>query len=330
MNKARLVLTMLAGLLIFGFAACSDETPGADTGDRVFQIGVAQITAHPALDAARDGFVAALEYYGVEAQFDFQNPLGDRDALSAIADRFVNNDVDLILAIATPTVQTMFAATDTIPIVGSAITTYVGAGVVESNERPGTNVTGASDLNPIRDQIGMILEFVPDLQTLGIAYASSESNSVYQANFAADYAESRGLTVVRSSVTAVAEVHQNMLNLADSVDAIWLPTDNTHADAMPIVGQVSIETGVPNFPGENNMTMGGGVATISLDYFDLGWESGRMARDILINGQDPAEMPIRFGMDLDLEYFVNGSMAELIGIPVPQQFHPYIWWGDED
>ncbi|MCL1878541.1 MAG: ABC transporter substrate-binding protein [Defluviitaleaceae bacterium] len=322
MSKA-IVLMLLSGLVIFGLAAC---TPG---DDYVFRIGIAQISEHPALDAARDGFIEALEYYGVRAEFDQQNAQGDRATLPGIADRFVQNEVDLIMAIATPTVQAMFAATDTIPIVGSAITDYVeGAGVVESNERPGTNVTGASDMNPIPQQIEMIRTFVPGIQTLGIAYSSSEANSVVQADVAAEYAESIGLTVVRSTVTAVGEVQQNMLALATRVDAIWIPTDNTHADAMPVVGQVSIETGVPNFPGERQMVMGGGVATLSIDYFALGWESGRMARDILLYGANPAEMPIRFGMDIGLEYIVNGHMADAIGVEIPAQFANYVNWGE--
>ncbi|MCL2356727.1 MAG: ABC transporter substrate-binding protein [Defluviitaleaceae bacterium] len=316
MKKTALLL-MIAGLVIF-VAACGNYEEG-------FHIGVAQITTHPALDAAREGFIAALEYYGVEARFDEQNALNNRDLLPSIADRFVQNDVDLIFAIATPTVQSMFAATDTIPIVGSAITSYEGAGVVESNERPGTNVTGASDMNPIQHQIGMIFEFVPHLETIGIAYASSETNSVYQAGIAAAHAESLGLNVVRSTVTSVGEVHQNMLALASRVDAIWIPTDNTHAEAMPIVGQVAIESGVPVFPGENGMVREGGLATLSIDYFRLGWESGRMARDILVYGHNPAEMPIRFGMDFELQYFVNGFMAAELGIEIPEHFAPYVW-----
>jgi len=363
--KTKFVLMLVAVLLIGVFASCATadaptppaadpiapvadatnedeppvETPAnedepadepAYTDDAtVFQIGVINLMDHPALIAAQDGFVTALAYYGVVAGFDIQNALGDRDVLSTIADRHVNNNVDLILAIATPSVQTMFAATSEIPIVGSAITSYERAGVVVSNEAPGYNVTGASDMNPIGHQINMIFEFVPDLAVLGIAYASSEANSVYQAEIARAYAESLGLEVRTSTVTSVGEVQQNMLSLAGNVDAIWLPTDNTHADAMPIVGAVSIETGVPTFPGENQMLMGGGLATISIDYFNLGWESGRMARDILIYGANPAEMPIRFGMDLDLQYMINGFMAEELGIQIPERFTDYIWFPEQ-
>ncbi|MCL2223822.1 MAG: ABC transporter substrate-binding protein [Defluviitaleaceae bacterium] len=329
------LMLMVSALLMAGFVACSDGNESApaaggdtaaDTAERTFQIGVIQLSEHPALVAAQDGFMAAIEYYGVPAVFDVQNALGDRDVLPTIADRHVNNNVDLILAIATPSVQAMFAATNEIPIVGSAITSYERAGVVASNEAPGYNVTGASDMNPIQHQINMIFDFVPDMEILGIAYASGEPNAVYQAELAIAYAESLGLEVITGSVTTVGEVQQNILSLATRADAIWLPTDNTHADSMPIVGQVAIETGIPVFPGEDMMVMGGGLATLSINYFELGFESGRMARDILIYGADPAEMPIRFGMDLNLNYIINGFMAEELGIEVPAHFADYVWF----
>lgn len=320
MKKVKLVLILFVSAFVF--SACGGD-------DESFSIGIIQVMEHPALEAAQAGFIAAFEHYGIEADFDIQNALGDRTILPTIADRFVNNNVDLVLAVATPSVQTMFGATDTIPIVGSAITSYEAAGVVESNARPGTNVTGASDMNPIEAQIEMIFEFVPHLQTLGIAYTSSETNAVYQAEIAADFARSIGLDVVTSSITAIAEVQQNMLALAPRVDAIWLPTDNTHADAMPIVGQVAIETGVPVFPGENQMVMGGGIATLSIDYFELGFQSGRMAREILVYGANPADMPIVFGKDLSLEYIVNGVMVQEMGLEVPARFVDYIWFPEE-
>jgi putative ABC transport system substrate-binding protein len=234
------------------------------------------------------------------------------------------------MTIATPSVQTMAGATETIPIVGSAITSYEVAGVVFSNEAPGTNVTGASDMNPIPRQIDMIREFVPHLETLGIAFTSSEDNSTFQAERAAEYAEALGLTVVKSSVVTAADVQQNILSLSSGVDAIWIPTDNTHANAMPVVGQAAIDTGVPVFAGEDQMTMGGGVATLSIDYFMLGFESGRMARDILVLGHNPAEMPIRFGMDIGLTYLVNGYMVQELGLTVPERLEEYVWFPEED
>ncbi|MCL2049343.1 MAG: ABC transporter substrate-binding protein [Defluviitaleaceae bacterium] len=296
---------------------------------QTFNIGILQIIDHPALDAAREGFMEALSDHGITASYDYQNAAGDGSILMTAAERFVNNSVDLVLAIATPSVQTMAGATTTIPIVGTAITSYEVAGVIDSNEAPGTNVTGSSDLNPIPRQIDIIKEFVPHLATLGIAYNSSEDNSVFQMEDAKAYAESIGLTVVTSSVVAVADVQQNMLSLASGVDAIWLPTDNTHANAMPIVGEVSIDTGVPVFPAEESMVRGGGIATLGIDYTQLGYEAGRMAYEILAEGKDPAEMPIRFGMDVGLTYFINGYMADQLGLTVPERLVEYVWNPEE-
>ena len=164
----------------------------------------------------------------------------------------------------------------------------------------------------------MIVEFVPDIETLGIVFSSNEANSVYQAEIARGYAERLGLYVVEGTVTTTADVHQNTLSIANRVDAIFIPTDNTHADAMVVVGQVSIETGVPVFPGEENMVMGGGIATLSVNYFELGKQSGNMAVAILRDGADPAVMPIQFAETLN--YIVNGFMVEELGIAVPDNF----------
>jgi len=325
-SKTTLISKVVTLLFITAFifttlSACNGEN--ASSGDDTpFQIGIIQLLDHDALDAAREGFLSVFEEQGIAINVDLQNAQGDIPTLSSIADRFVSNNVDLILAIATPSVQAMFEATDTIPIVGTAITSYERAGVVYSNEAPGTIVTGASDMNPIEAQINMLLQFVPDLQTLGIAYSSNEANSVYQAGIASDVAEALGLTVVTGTVTTTADVQQNMLSLTQRVDAVWIPTDNTHADAMPIVGQVSIDTGVPIFPGEQNMTMSGGIATLSVDYFELGRQSGQMAVDILVNGSDPATMPIQFAQNY--HYIVNGFMAQELGIDVPEQYADYI------
>jgi putative ABC transport system substrate-binding protein len=360
MKKMKIVLMLVvAAFLMMGIAACTpsegtdnvtqvpvdevisgesnEEAPATQEDDdtaavadgQTFNIGIVLRSDHPALTATQDGFIAAFEHYGISANYDVQNALGDVDLLPGIADRFISNDVDLILAIATASLQTMFNATDTIPIVGSAISSFETAGVVESNEAPGFNATGSSDMNPIPQQIELIREFVPGIQTLGIAYTSSEANSVYQAGIAAEYAESIGLNVVTSTITTVGEVQQNMLSLASNVDAIWIPTDNTHAEAMPIVGEVAIETGVPAFAGEDQMTMGGGLATLSINYFELGFEAGRMARDILVYGHNPAEMPIRFGMDLNLNYIVNGFIAQEMGIEIPARLADYVWFPEE-
>lgn len=321
----KIITTMLltAALAIGLLASCGGSDPaGSNDADDVFQIGIIQLVEHDALDAAREGFIAALRDEGINAEFDYQNAQRDIPTLSTIAQRFVNNNVDLVLAIATPSVQAIAAETETIPVVGTAITSYERAGVVYSNEEPRFNVTGASDMNPIEAQINLILEFIPDLQTLGIVYSTNEPNSVYQAEIARDFAETLGLTVVEGTVTTTADVQQNMLSIAGRSDAIFIPTDNTHADAMAVVAQVSIDTGVPVFPGEENMTMVGGLATLGVNYFELGYQSGLMAATILRGEDEPATMPIQFAQSYT--YTINGYMVEQLNITVPERLLSYI------
>ncbi|MCL2426220.1 MAG: ABC transporter substrate-binding protein [Oscillospiraceae bacterium] len=312
-----LTLTLAIGLL----SACDGRGDTSDTSD-AFQIGILQLVEHPALDAAREGFIEALNEAGIEFEYDFQNAQGDIQVVNTIAQRFVGNNVDLVLAIATPSVQAMHAATEDIPIVGTAITSYERAGVVFSNEAPGGNVTGASDMNPIEEQINMIVEFIPNIETLGIVYSTNEANSVYQAEIAREVAESLGLIVVEGTVTTTGDVQQNILSIANRADAIFIPTDNTHADAMGIVGSVSIETGVPVFPGEENMVMVGGIATLSVNYFELGKQSGQIAVQILRDGADPATIPIQFAQTLT--YIINGFMLDELGMTAPERLIGYI------
>ena len=315
-----LAMGMMVVALFTLLAGCGNDNGNEDS--QAFTVGILQLVEHPALDAARDGFIAALEESGIEFVYDLQNAQGDIQVVNTIAQRFVGNNVDLVLAIATPSVQAMAASTEDIPIVGTAITSYERAGVVQSNAAPGGNVTGASDMNPIEAQINMIIEFVPNIQTLGIVYSTNEANSVYQAEIARGIAEGLGLIVVEGTVTTTGDVQQNTLSIANRVDAIFIPTDNTHADAMSIVGQVSIQTGVPVFPGEENMVMGGGVATQSVNYFELGKQSGKMAVQILRDGASPATMPIQFAENLN--YVVNGFMVDELGIDVPARFRDNI------
>ncbi|MCL2436740.1 MAG: ABC transporter substrate-binding protein [Clostridiales bacterium] len=317
-------LLLIVALVLTAFAACgnNDEPPTPPGDEDVFNIGIIQLMEHPALDAAREGFMAALANAGISAVYDYQNAQGDSATLSTIAQRFVNNDADLVLAIATGSLQAMFAETDTIPIIGTAITSFERAGVVNSNAAPGYNVTGTSDMNPIEAQIKMILEFVPDMETLGIAYSTNEPNSVYQAELARGYAEALGLTVIEGTVTTTGDVQQNMLSLAARADAVWIPTDNTHADAMPIVAQVSLDTGVPVFPGEENMVMGGGIATLSINYFELGYQAGVMAIQILRGEGEPATMPIQFAQRYN--YILNGFMIDELEIDIPERYLNYV------
>ena len=330
MKNTRRAVALIVGvaLFVFGFAACGGDGQNNAAGDGSFDIGIIQLMEHPALDAAREGFMAALADEGIDARFDYQNAQGDSATLSTISQRFVNNNVDLVLAIATPSAQNIASETTEIPIVGTAITNYVVARLVESNEVPGGNVTGASDMNPVEAQINMIPEFLPGIQTLGILYSSNEPNSVYQAALAREFAAAIGLSIEVGTVTTTADVQQAALSLANRVDAIYIPTDNTLANAMSVVAQISLETDTPVFAAEENMTMGGGVATLSVNYFELGYQSGLMAAQILRGEGDPATMPIQWAESYN--YIVNGEMVEALGLTVPAHLTDFIWFPDED
>ncbi|MCL2546297.1 MAG: ABC transporter substrate-binding protein [Oscillospiraceae bacterium] len=318
----------LALLLVVTFAAASfsacENGGGSDDGN--FSIGIIQLLEHPALDAASNGFMeeltAAAESAGYTVTFDLQNAQNDTATLNTIASGFERRGVDLVLANATPSAQAMANVTNEIPIVGVSITTFVGAGLVDSNEAPGGNITGASDMNPVRAQIEMILEFFPDIQTIGLLYSSGEDNSVYQAQLARDVIEDLGLTSDSATIADVNDLRQVATSLAGRVDAIYIPTDNNIAGAMGVIEQVSDSSSTPFFAGEENMTMGGGVATLSVNYEELGRQAGRMAAQILLQGATPATMPIQTAERYN--YTVNGYMVERLGIDVPTRFQEFI------
>ena len=312
-----------------GIEPISAELPELFSNDGApFQIGIIQIREHPALDQANRGFLSQLSEE-IYFDYDLQVAQGDNSVLATIAQQFVNNNKDLILANATPSVQAIANETDTIPIVGVSITSYVRAGVVESNEAPGRNVTGASDMNPIQAQLRMMLEFLPDIETIGIIFSSNEENAVYQAEIASDYIENElGLAVDEATVTTTGDIDQVARALAGRVDVIYIPTDNTMAEAMPLVANISIASGTPVFPGETQMALAGGVATLSVDYYELGRQAGRMAIEILRDGGNPATMPIQFAEGY--EYIVNGFMAEQLGVEVPARFLNYVVNPHED
>ena len=327
MMKKRALTMVSAVLVIVGLlAGCASTPPAAPTGGSNtgadVNIGIIQLMEHPALDAAREGFMAALADEGISATYDYQNAQGDSATLSTIAQRFVNNNVDMILAIATGSAQAAASETTTIPIVGTAITDYEVARLVDSNEAPGGNVTGASDMMPVAQQVGLIPEFVPDVQTIGVLYSSNEPNSVIQAELAIAAAEALGLEVVVGTVTALADVQQVTISVANRVDAIYIPTDNTYASAMSLVAQISLDSGVPVFAADTNMVMTGGVATLGINYFDLGYQSGLMAAQILRGEAEPATMPIQWADGFS--YVVNGDMAEALGITIPERFAEYV------
>ncbi|KLU60855.1 ABC transporter substrate binding protein [Peptococcaceae bacterium CEB3] len=273
---------------------------------------------HPALDAARKGFLATLKANGYEEgknlTVDYENAQGDQPTLNTIAQKLSAEKLALILAIATPSAQAMAAATKDIPILITAVTDPVAAKLVNSNENPGTNVTGTTDMNPIKEQFALLKELVPQVKKVGIIYNAGEVNSQVQVKIAKGVASQMGLQVVEATVASTADVQQATQSVVGKVDVIYVPTDNMVVSAAPTVLQVANQAKVPVISGESSVVDKGGLATIGINYENLGKQTGEMAIKVL-NGSKPESMPIEGQKDFDT--VINRTCADLLGIKVP-------------
>jgi len=312
-------------LLVIGVAVVMTMS-GCISRDEGITIGIIQYVEHVALDSSREGFIDALEDNGyVDGEnitIDVQNAQADQSNLSTISDRFVGNNVDLVLAIATPAAQSIAGKTTEIPILGTAITDYEAAKLVESNEAPGGNVSGTTDMNPIKEQIELLIELVPDARTVGVIYTSSEDNSIVQAAIAKEVIEELGLTYTEATVTNSNEVQQAAQSIVQECDAIYLPTDNIMASSMPIIHGVAVESKTPVICGESGMVESGGLATLGINYYDLGYKTGLMAVKVLKGEAEPSTMPIESADGFD--FAINGDVAEEIGLEIPAELQEYI------
>ena len=311
---------LVTGALAIALTACGGEA--ADSGSAAtgsgdaYQIGVIQLTEHGALDQANEGFIAALDEAGIDYEADQQNAQNDQSACQTIASKLVNDGDDLIFAIGTPAAQAVASATTDIPIVGSAITDYAESGLVSSNEEPGGNVTGSSDLTPVTDQIDLLQQLLPDAKTVGLLYCSAEANSEIQIQMAEEALDEAGIAHERYTVSSSNEIQQVVESMVGKVDAIYAPTDNTIAAGMATVSMVANENGLPVIVGCDTMVEDGGLASYSINYYDLGYKAGEMAIDILENGADPAEMPIEYISSEECTLIVNQETADALNIDV--------------
>ena len=316
-KKMKMAALGMAALFSFGLLGGCGSNNQASSGQKT--VGIVQLVEHDALDAANKGFRDALKERGYEEgknlKIDNQNAQADQSNLQNIGQRFVSNHVDLIYAIATPAAQTVANLTKDIPIVGSAITDYVGAKLVKSNDSPGGNVTGTSDMNPIKDQVDLLIKLCPNAKTIGCVYTSSEVNSEIQFKAMKEYAESKGLKVEAATISNVNDIQQAAQSLVGKVDAFYLPTDNVIASSMPTLISVTEAAKKPVICGESNMVKAGGLATYGVDYYELGRQSGFMAADILDGKSKPADMKIEFAKVL--KAVVNKTNADKLGITIP-------------
>ena len=320
MQVTTVIKCVALGMAAFGLLAstgCGGSQQAA--GEKTYKIGVVQLVEHGALDEANRGFVDGLKERGYEVgknvKFDQQNAQADQSNLQNIVQRFVSDKVDLICAIATPSVQSAANVTKEIPIVGTAVTDYVSAKVVQSNEKPGGNVTGTSDLSPIADQIDLLMKLYPNAKTIGTIYSSSEINSEIQVKAMKEYAASKGLTVRVATISTVNDIQQAAQSIVGEVDVFYEPSDNIIASAMPTLTSVTDPAGKGIICAVPTMVQAGGLATYGIDYYKLGVQTGAMAADILEGKCKPADMPIETAHELML--VINKKNAEKIGLTIP-------------
>ena len=289
----KVLAIVLAAVLVCGVCAGC----GGEKDDGKYKIGIVQLTEHPALDAATQGFKQAIiDELGEDAvEFDYQSGQNDSNTCSTIANQFVSNKVDLIMANATPALQSAAAATADIPILGTSVTEYgVALDIKDFNGTVGGNISGTSDLAPLDQQASMITEWFPEAKTVGLLYCSSEANSKYQVDVVKAELEKAGLTAELYSFADSNDISSVCTTAAANSDVLYVPTDNTVADNTGIIDSVCQAAKTPVIAGEEGICKGCGVATLSISYYDLGYTTGKMAVKILRDGADISTMPIEY------------------------------------
>ncbi|WP_025134619.1 ABC transporter substrate-binding protein [Leucobacter sp. PH1c] len=309
-------LAAAAALVLSGCTSGAGEQGGGDA-DSV-TIGISQFVQHPALDAAAEGFKQAFIDAGyVEGEtvtFDVKNANAEVATATTIAQTFASDGVDLALAIATPSAQAAAQNLTDVPVLFTAVTDAVAADLVASNEKPGGNVTGTSDLSPVAEQIDLITEIKPDTKKIGMVYGSGEVNSQVQVELAREAAKKHGIEVVEATVTNASELMQATESLGD-VDAIYTPSDNLVASGIGAIVGVAEDKGILVVGSDSTHVEGGAAATVGIDYTKLGMQTGEMAIRILKDGADPATMPVETSKDLELT--INPDAAKRFGVELP-------------
>ena len=315
--KKIIALTMAVAMLLM-LAACGSAPTAADDGK--YNIGICQLVTHDALDAATNGFMQALKDKLGEDKvtFDLQNAAGDSNTCSSIVNAFVASEVDLIMANATPALQSAAAATADIPILGTSVTEYgVALDIQNFNGTPGGNVSGTSDLAPLADQADMLQEWFPDAKNVALLYCSAEANSKYQVETIKALLEGKGYTC---QLFAFADSNdmQAVTNAAcDFADVIYLPTDNAVASSVDIIDSICRPAGIPIIAGEEGICAGCGVATLSISYYDLGYTTGEMAAEILSGSADISTMEIKYA-PATKKY--NAEICAELGLTAPEGY----------
>ncbi len=345
-KMSKLLALLMALAMVFALSACSkddgnanaspagnqssgnqpaDNQPDdAQTGNegKTYTVGIVQQMQHAALDAATEGFQDALtELLGDKVTFNLQNGQNDPTMCSTIATGFVSNGYDLIMANATTALQSAVAATSEIPILGTSVTDYAVALADDSMDATvgtGINVSGTSDGVPAQMYADLVKELLPDATKISIVYCSGEPNSVLQADQFIECMEALGATCTVYTFADSNDIQSVVTAAIADCDALYIPTDNTAASNMTIVANVCEPAGIPVICGEEGMCGAGGLATVSISYYDIGYECGKMAYEILVNGADVSAMPIGYAANPVKEY--NADFAKAIGFEMPEGF----------
>ena len=334
---SKLLALLLALAMVLALAACSNDSADADapsdndqntaapsddgsTGGKTYKVGICQQMTHPALDSATQGFKDALtEALGDAVTFEEQDAGGEYANCATIVDGFVAGSVDLILANATYPLQAAASATADIPILGTSVTDYATAlSLSDWTGTVGRNISGTSDLAPLDQQAEMLHELFPDAQNVGLLYCSGEPNSVYQVETIQGYLEEMGYTCKQYAFTDVNDLSSVTQTACDNSDVIYVPTDNTAAANTETIANVVLPAGVPVIAGESGICSGCGAATLSIDYYELGYTTGEMAVQILAEGADVSTMPVAFAPTVTKMY--NAANCETLGLTMPEDY----------
>lgn len=314
-NKYSIIMSSIAGMLmLFSFFENKQNK------NKIFNIGITQIVEHEALDNARQGFIDELKNLGYEegknVKFDFQNAGGDFSNCESIANKFVSQNCDLILAISTPSAQAVANATKNIPILVTGITNPEESGLVKSNEKPDTNVTGTSDLSPVKETIKLITELKTDVKKVGVLYSSLDTSPMYQAKLAEEEIKNLGLEPITATVSQMSEVEPVTENLTSQVDVIYVPIDKITSSSMTLVSDIALRNNKFVVCSENLINKGA-AACYGIDYYELGKLTAKQAAVILEKKNTPQNMPIEYIKNFDLS--INNEVIQKLGLKTPEK-----------
>lgn len=323
--KKAAALTLCVATALVMATGCSKDNDSKNSssknGDKSYKIGMCQIVQHEALDAASKGFKdAVIEKLGKDnVTFDEQNAQGDSATCATIINGFVSSNVDLILANATAPLETASNATENIPILGTSITDYSTAlGIELKDGKTGINVSGTSDLAPLDGQAELVKELFPDAKSVGLIYCTAEANSKFQIENITKELTKLGFEVKEYGFTDSNDIAAVVTKATEDSDVLYIPTDNTAASNTEVIDSIARPAKKPIIAGEENICKGCGVATLSISYYDIGYETGLMAAEILKDGKKIEDMPIAYAPKFEKKY--NKAIAEELGVTIPEGY----------